>query len=695
MRPKVNTRPPRTGQMPARTGTNSDPRLWADPVELASKYLQNPVFNALSYAVTNFLANIPLISSQRRAKFSRSAAKRDKEWLTRRLLDLRASNGAGLQLSSLPQVQFDGWRERCRRDVPGSDWHRAILRAVDDSDFTDLPHISISFVTYNSARWLPGLFVSLLAQHYPLSKINLYFVDSDSTDETVRSIDSFTEAHRGEFASVTLHRQQNLGFGLGHDYAFRHSPDDYVLISNVDLRFHKSSLVRAVKVAKSDLETAASWELRQCPFEHPKYYDPITLETSWSSYACTLVRRTAYLDVGGFEERIFMYGEDVELSYRFRGAGYRLRYLPWATVTHYVDFERTELRPEQLSGSVAANVLLRMRYGDKQTASEGMCLLDDALATETNKYRYEALEKAVANVERDRHYFASTRRPKTDAVFPFNGFDYDVARLGHDFPLQSDEPLNGPMVSIVTRTHGSNVSLLKEAIVSVCNQTYSLIEHVIVEDQTDFAAELVDDLRRFYGKNIRYVKSDVKGRSSAGNTGLEQAKGALLMFLDNDDMLYADHVETLVRAMIDDPDAPAAYALAWEVPTFYDQNGRYREAAPMHIPSHAKSFSADRLKRGNFLPIQCVLFRRSVFQKYGGFDLEIDHLEDWNLWCRYSDAGNFRYVPKTTSIYRVPGDSSFKMFRERIMLAAESSVRQRNADWITSKKTPSVDKTGS
>jgi GT2 family glycosyltransferase len=488
------------------------------------------------------------------------------------------------------------------------------LRTIDDNNLEELPEITISFVTFNSSKWLQGLFESLVTQSYPTALLNIFFVDNDSTDDTFERIQSFKREHGHNFASITTHRQKNLGFGLGHDYSFRYSHDELVLISNVDLQFHRDSLIRVVKVALRDLDSVASWELRQCPYEHPKYYDPVTLETSWTSHACALIRRRAYLDVGGFEERIFMYGEDVELSYRFRGAGYKLRYVPWATVTHHVDFERTELRPNQLSGSVAANVLLRIRYGNESTSAEGLRLLENVLDTATNPERQKALTRAYALVSCDRDHFERTKRPTMDAVFPFNGFDYDVTRLGHNVPLASDEPIDRPLVSIITRTHGPNVSLLKEAIASVCNQTYRNIEHIIVEDRTDFAAGIAEDLRKIYGTDIRYIKSTGTGRSVAGNTGLAATRGELLMFLDNDDLLFADHVEILVRAMTRKRNTPAAYALGWEIPTFYDQNGRYREGAPIHVPGHATDFSTSRLRRMNFMPIQCVLFRRELFE---------------------------------------------------------------------------------
>lgn len=649
-----------------------------NPVDLSSRFLRKPIKNVIKFSFARLMSGVPFFSERRRAKFAESASKRDYKWLSRKLLEAQTSSGLSV-MNQLP-TPFGGELQAIRRQATTSAWSAAINRALFDGDTTTLPSVTVSFVTYNSAKWLSDLFSSLLEQDYPCSKLNISFVDNGSSDDTLRLIEGFKDTHASKFATISLIQQDNLGFGAGHDVSFRNSDDEFVLVSNVDLQFHKGSILKAVKVALADLEDVASWELRQCPYEHPKFYDPVSLETSWSSHACILIRRSAYKKVGGYEERIFMYGEDVELSFRFRGAGYRIRYLPQVTVTHHVDFKDEELRPDQFAGSVSSNILLRHRYGSLETAREGGRLLETLLVNEIDSKRREGFAKAKAIVTRNREHFETAKRPEVSAYFPFHGFDYDVTRMGFDVPLQSDKTADGPLVSIITRTHGPNTPLLAEAILSVCNQSYQNIEHVIIEDRTNFAEELTEELRDAYKKNIRYIKSEGHGRSAAGNTGLDRARGAYLMFLDNDDLLLSDHVEILVNALIENKDAPAAYALGWEIPTFYDQSGRYREGAPINVHSHATSFSVKKLKKMNFLPIQCVLFRRELYEQFGGFDLEIDHLEDWNLWCRYSRAGAFQYVPKTTSMYRVPGDQTFRAQRTRVMLAAEDAVRKKNAE---------------
>lgn len=57
-------------------------------------------------------------------------------------------------------------------------------------------------------------------------------------------------------------------------------------------------------------------------------------DAGWLSGACLLVRRSAFEELGGFDDGYFMYFEDVDLGYRLGKAGYRNVYEPAATVTH-------------------------------------------------------------------------------------------------------------------------------------------------------------------------------------------------------------------------------------------------------------------------------------------------------------------------------------------------------------------------
>ena len=56
----------------------------------------------------------------------------------------------------------------------------------------------------------------------------------------------------------------------------------------------------------------------------------------WLSGACMLARRTALEQVGGFDERFFLYWEDADLCRRLRAGGHHVRYVPAATAIHRV-----------------------------------------------------------------------------------------------------------------------------------------------------------------------------------------------------------------------------------------------------------------------------------------------------------------------------------------------------------------------
>jgi len=65
----------------------------------------------------------------------------------------------------------------------------------------------------------------------------------------------------------------------------------------------------------------------------------------WVSGACVLVRRAAFEQVGGFDERYFLYWEDADLCRRLRARGHHVRYAPGATAVHRVGHSSRTVRP--------------------------------------------------------------------------------------------------------------------------------------------------------------------------------------------------------------------------------------------------------------------------------------------------------------------------------------------------------------
>lgn len=533
-----------------------------------------------------------------------------------------------------------------------------------------LPQIDVSVVTFNNTHWLDTFYSSLLAQDYPLGLINIKFVDNGSNDESVQALDYFKFKYKNLFNSIEVYSQTNKGYGAGHDAAIAKGKSEYILVTNIDLEFEQTAILRVVSAAINDSGMVASWELRQKPYEHPKHYDPVSLDTLWSSHACVLMRRSAYEQVGGYEPRIFMYGEDVELSYRFRSQGYRLKYVPSAVVYHYTYEEPGQVKPIQFSGSTLANIYIRLRYGAIQDWFGGALLYAGLVVKGGgfNGSRVIAL-KNWQSIMRNLAYFCSKSK-MTNHTFPFRGFDYEMVRDGAFYRCEPQGEVL-PLVTVVTRTYKGRQDWLKECVCSVANQTYPNVQHVIVEDGGDTMAGLIEDIKKYYGDscNVKYRTLPKKGRSFAGNMGLSLADGEYLMFLDDDDLLYADHVEVLMSALTKS-DCAAAYSLSWEVLTDLnssEQGTQYTERE-YHLPEvYRQEFSREKLKVRNYIPIQSIIFKRKLYEELGGFDESMEYLEDWHLWVKYGLKYDFKFVEKTTSLYRVPFSLSERDKRKSLL----------------------------
>jgi len=61
---------------------------------------------------------------------------------------------------------------------------------------------------------------------------------------------------------------------------------------------------------------------------------PSPVMVDWVSGACFMTRRSAFEQVGGFDEAYFMYAEDVDLCWRLGRSGWQVAYAPMAEVTH-------------------------------------------------------------------------------------------------------------------------------------------------------------------------------------------------------------------------------------------------------------------------------------------------------------------------------------------------------------------------
>lgn len=524
-------------------------------------------------------------------------------------------------------------------------------------DVSSLVDVDISVVTYNSSRWVEDFVGSLMSLDYPHSRMHVYFVDNGSSDGTLDLLRAALEHLSGAGIKAQLTEQPNLGFGAGHNVGVSRGTSAFALVTNIDLTFEPDALRRIVSHALVDQPEAAAWEMRQKPYEHPKIYEPLTGTTNWNSHACVLLRRSAFEHVAGYSPDLFMYGEDVELSYRLRANGFLLRYNPHAIVHHYTYEHAGEVKPLQFLGSTFSNLYMRLRYGTLFDIAIIPILIASLLLARSrfDGARWQSLSNVARLLPKVPALLRARRTNPSSVYFPFAAWDFDLTREGafHDLgPL----PQRQPKISVITRSFKGREALLRQAMASVAGQTYGNIEHLITEDRGNTLAGLVSEYAAAVPFKVTHVTGNRFGRSDAGNLALGLASGSYCIFLDDDDQFYPDHLETLVCALRAEPDTRAAYSLAFDVPCAKLDHGvaKYKMALPITHAHMKTELNHEAMKTRNFLPIQSVLFEHSLFIERGGFDEDLEMLEDWALWQKYLYRSRFAFAPKTTSFYRTP-----------------------------------------
>ncbi len=519
---------------------------------------------------------------------------------------------------------------------------------------TGIAAIDVLIVTYKTRAEILTRLLQSLVEHAGATALHVAIMDNSLDAAPRESVRATAATFDSRFASLRLSfSDANLGFGKANNALAAGAQTPWLLLMNPDTALLPGALSTLLSHAAASDEASAAFEFRQTPFEHPKNYHPISLDTDWCSGAAVLFRKNAFDAVGGFEPKLFLYGEDVDLSWRLRARGFKLKYVANAAVLHESYSEPGEIKPAQVMGSTLANVCLRARYGTWRDVRVGFSmLLREMRVPEAFPGRRKALRDNIFKAFGQLPYWRRTRVAANEHFQPiFAGWDFERRRKGVFFVAPPRE--STPKVSVLIRTH-KRPQWLREAILSVERQTYPNVEIVVVEDGEPLSQPMLETEFKHLGERLVYRSTGTPvGRAKAGNLALSLASGEWLNFLDDDDAFYVDHLEALVSSALQ-LGVPGVYGIAWEVPTDIQsqQPLRYRETD--WLLRFQMPFNHVTLWIENFMPIQTVLFHRRLYERHGGFAEDMDQLEDWNLWTRYTLEDRFEIVDKTTSIYRVP-----------------------------------------
>ncbi len=200
-----------------------------------------------------------------------------------------------------------------------------------------------------------------------------------------------------------------------------------------------------------------------------------------------------------------------------------------------------------------------------------------------------------------------------------------------------------PKVSLIVRTY-NRLDLLREALLSVSKQTFRDFETVVINDGGAKEAETI--AKEIAPPGLRYFLAEHGGPAAALNRGLEMARGNYIGFLDDDDIIYPNHLEVLVKRLEQEGKPGLAYP---------DVKIVYFDAAGSLIRSEINiEESIDLAKCIRYDPVvsMLILASRACFEKVGMFIEElVTTAHDWEMWLRILQHYPFYHVSEVTCEY--------------------------------------------
>jgi GT2 family glycosyltransferase len=230
--------------------------------------------------------------------------------------------------------------------------------------------LSFIIVNWNGGELLRRCVESVVASP-PSVTFEVIVVDNDSSDESIARLREGDAARALGTRLRVVENEENLGFGRANNQAFALTRAPLLFLLNPDTEVTTGSVDKLIAAVRSGGRTGmagpkllnadgsvqvsvwrgdfSAWEVLLTGFRLHKLLPrrargELLLAEHWDysrrrevgmlSGAAMLVRREVVDEVGGFDERFHMYGEDNEWCLRIRRAGWRLLFEPDAVVTH-------------------------------------------------------------------------------------------------------------------------------------------------------------------------------------------------------------------------------------------------------------------------------------------------------------------------------------------------------------------------
>jgi glycosyltransferase involved in cell wall biosynthesis len=226
---------------------------------------------------------------------------------------------------------------------------------------------------------------------------------------------------------------------------------------------------------------------------------------------------------------------------------------------------------------------------------------------------------------------------------------------------QKSESKSGPMVSVIVPTFNRPLYLAR-AIDSVVRQNYGNLQIIVVNDGGSDVTGVVES---FNDPRIAFInRRQNRGKPFSLNEALARAQGKYVAYLDDDDVHYPHHIETLVEALENDSDCGVAYSDLYKVYCRITSDGS--RIALSKVVEVSRDFDRFLMLYFNHVLHVSCLHRRDLLDKTGPYNEDLNVMIDWDMTRRLAFFSDFRHIHQVTGEYYHPeGDNDRISFQGR------------------------------